>query len=182
MSAIKVGKQLVVMVMLIGAAMLLAACGSSGVGATISPTLTPQPTSIPKSAATPAAVASPTAGSTSAVTDRASLVAALKAAGLTVSDGDKIEQPFLSVAGQTLKVNGQTMQSFEYADSSALAQDAAKISPDGQIATMMITWVEQPHFYKAGRLLVIYPGSDQAVLSALGTVLGSPFANGKSLK
>jgi hypothetical protein len=42
-----------------------------------------------------------------AVEDQASLVAALKVAGATIETGDPISQPFFSVEGNILKVNGQ---------------------------------------------------------------------------
>jgi len=119
----------------------------------------------------------PTLASTQ-VQDRASLIDALKKGGATVSIGDAIQQPFLSVAGQTITVNGGAVQTFEYSDASAMTADASKIGPDGTIKTTSIMWVAQPHFYKAGRLLVIYPGTDAKVLDALKAALGEQFAVG----
>jgi hypothetical protein len=42
----------------------------------------------------------------------------------------------------------------------------------------MLTWVDTPHFYKAGRIIVLYLGSDQAVLDVLNQILGQQFAGG----
>ena len=55
--------------------------------------------------------------------------------------------------------------------------EAAQMAPDGgSNATTMITWVDTPHFYKAGRIIVLYVGSNAAILSLLEEVLGPQFA------
>ena len=69
------------------------------------------------------------------------------------------------------------MHVFEYADESATEADAALISPDGgSIGTSMVTWVAAPHFYKIGKLIVLYVGNDSAVIKVLESVLGPQFA------
>jgi hypothetical protein len=40
----------------------------------------------------------------------------------------------------------------------------------------MVTWVAAPHFYKGGRLIVLYVGEDGGVIEVLDQVLGSQFA------
>ncbi len=153
---------------IIGAVLLLLAlsgCDSSGGGAYGGSGSAP-------ATATPAAAT---------VQDRASLMAALQQGGAKVSSEGAIQQPFLSVSGQSLNVNGQSVQTFEYATAAAMAVDAGKIGPDGSIPTMMISWIAQPHFYKAGRLLVIYPGTDAPTLAALKAALGDPFATGATV-
>lgn len=50
------------------------------------------------------------------VTDYASLVENLRAAGATVEPVGSIIQPFLSVKGNTISVNGENIQVFEYAE------------------------------------------------------------------
>jgi hypothetical protein len=55
--------------------------------------------------------------------------------------------------------------------------DAAQVAPDGgSIGTSMVTWVATPHFYKTGRILVLYVGDDQAILDLLEGALGPQFA------
>jgi hypothetical protein len=39
-------------------------------------------------------------------------------------------------------------------------------------------WVARPYFHKAGRLIVLYVGDDDAVAAVLEEVLGPPFAGG----
>jgi hypothetical protein len=113
------------------------------------------------------------------VEDQASLVAALEAAGATVETGDPISQPFFSVQGNILKVNGADVQVFEYESSEAMELESSQIAPDGSSsATTMITWIDTPHFYKAGKIIVLYIGSDATVLDLLEAALGQQFAGG----
>ena len=121
--------------------------------------------------------ASPTEAQPVPVTEMTSLVDALRAAGATVEPNEPIEQVIFSVGGDILKVNGADVQIFEYETPEAMEADAAKVAPDGgSIGTSMVSWIEPPHFYKAGRILVLYVGQDQAVLDLLSAVLGPQFA------
>jgi hypothetical protein len=123
----------------------------------------------------------PTTTGGGGVTDLASLQTALTQAGLTVAPAGAVQQPFLSSGGQTLTANGQSIQAFEYPDAAAADRDAAKIHPDGTIPNTSVMWGAQPHFYRAGRLLVIYVGTDATVLAALDHVVGPAFATGPNL-
>jgi hypothetical protein len=121
--------------------------------------------------------ASPTEAQPAPVTEMTSLVDALRAAGATVEPSEPIEQVFFSVGGDILKVNGADVQIFEYETPEAMEADAAKVAPDGgSIGTSMVSWIEPPHFYKAGRIIVLYVGQDQAVLDLLTAALGPQFA------
>jgi hypothetical protein len=111
------------------------------------------------------------------VADYVSLIDNLRAAGTTVEPKGEVSQAFFSVKGQVISVNGGEVQVFEYADESAAEADAALISPDGgSIGTTMVTWVAAPHFYKIGKLIVLYVGNDSAVIKVLESVLGPQFA------
>jgi hypothetical protein len=127
----------------------------------------------------PTASASNASPEPRAVEDQASLVAALKAAGATIEMGDPISQPFFSVEGNIIKVNGADVQLFEYESSEAMELESSQIAPDGSSnATTMITWIDTPHFYKAGKIIVLYIGSDATVLDLLKGALGPQFAGG----
>ena len=113
----------------------------------------------------------------SGVNNYATLVDALRAAGMTVESTGEVSQPFLAVPGQQLQVNGGNVQVFEYASAEVAAADANQIAPDGSsTATTMITWVEPPHFYRKDQLLVLYVGSDEAIQDLLTSLLGPQFA------
>lgn len=111
------------------------------------------------------------------VTDYVSLVDALRAEGATVEPAGTVSQPFFSVEGQLIRVNGQDVQVFEYQDEETAQSQAELVSPDGSsVGTSMMTWVGPPHFYQKGSLIVLYVGSGEEVTSVLGTVLGPQFA------
>lgn len=105
------------------------------------------------------------------------LVEALQAAGAEVDPGDPIEQPFLSAPGQIIKVNDADVQVFEYASAETMGLDASQVSEDGSsIGTSMVGWVAAPHFYRSGRLLILYVGEDTTVIDLLESVVGPQFA------
>jgi len=112
-----------------------------------------------------------------AVTDLVSLVDNLRALGASVEPADDIEQVFFSVIGHIIRVNGEDVQVFEYADRAAANSAAALIAPDaGSIGTSMISWVATPHVYKSGRLIVLYIGDNRDITALLQNVLGPQFA------
>jgi len=111
------------------------------------------------------------------VEDQASFLAALQAEGVIAEVVDSVSQGFFSVEGQIITVNGADVQVFEYEDAEAMENDASQVAPDGgSIGTSMVTWIDAPHFYKAGRIIVLYIGRDQTILGALEKVMGPQFA------
>jgi hypothetical protein len=111
------------------------------------------------------------------VTDYVSLIDSLRAAGATVEPAGDISQPFFSVKGNVITVSGEDVHVFEYADADAADSEATTVSPDGSsVGTSMIGWVARPHFYKAGKLIVLYVGDSKAVTDVLESVLGTQFA------
>jgi len=112
-----------------------------------------------------------------AVEDKASLMAALQASGATVEVGDPVTQVFFTPEGSIIKVNGADVQVFEYESAEAMENEASQVAPDGgSIGTSMVTWMDTPHFYKAGRIIGLYVGSDASVLSLLENAIGPQFA------
>lgn len=119
----------------------------------------------------------PAASSPPAVEDQATLLAALQAEGTKIEVGDLITQDFFSAASQTIKVNGADLQVFQYENAAAMEKDASQVAPDGtSIGTSKPLWAGAPHFYKAGRIIVLYLGNDQAILGLLDKLMGAQFA------
>lgn len=113
------------------------------------------------------------------VSDYASLVAHLGAAGAVVGASGTVSQPFFGPQGRVLTVNGGEVQAFEFPSVEEADSVAATISPSGSsIGTSMVGWVAPPHFYKAGRLIVIYVGNASGVINALQAAMGTQFAGG----
>ena len=111
------------------------------------------------------------------VSDINGLVKALRGRGLKVERAGRVSQPFFSVGGSALTVNGDNVQVVRYASARAAAREAGRISPDGSGgATSTAMWVGPPHFHRKGRLIVLHVGSDAAVRDALTALLGPQFA------
>ena len=105
------------------------------------------------------------------------LVERLRATGAEVTVGEPLSQPFFEVIGQIIHVNDEDIQVFEFADETAAENAASQISPDGSsTGTTMITWVAPPHFYRAGKLIVLYVGENEDVINLLVSTLGTQFA------
>jgi len=119
----------------------------------------------------------PTQSKTAAVTDYPSLIKSLRALGAGATAVGDVEQPFFAIKGMMIKVHGEDVQVFQYANAAAADAEATPISRDGMaVGTRKIFWVGQPHFYKQGRLLVLYVGNNDKVLKTLEAVLGQKFA------
>ncbi|MBI4307106.1 MAG: hypothetical protein HY678_12380 [Chloroflexi bacterium] len=104
----------------------------------------------------------------------------LRGTGAEVLETDEeVEQPFFSIPGKLLKVNGQDVQVFEYRNVSAAEEEAKKVSPDGtKIGTSIVSWIGTPHFYRQANTIVLYVGDDASAIAALDKALGEQFAGG----
>jgi hypothetical protein len=112
-----------------------------------------------------------------AATDYADLVDSVRAAGARVETAGEVDQPFFSVKGRMITVHGEDVQVFQYPDATGADAEAALVSPDGSaVGTTTLHWIGSPHFYKKGRLLVLYVGDTARVLKALEAALGRQFA------
>jgi hypothetical protein len=117
------------------------------------------------------------------VRDHVSLVDNLRARGLTVIPLESVVQPFLRGDGTVLAVSGAgvtstQLQSFEYESAQAAAADAATLTPECNPRMTSIMWMGPPHFYRAGRVLVIYVGSDTGMTGLLTELLGPQVCGG----
>jgi len=100
-----------------------------------------------------------------------------RAAGANVATGIRLTQPFFSVGGIVLTVNGEDLQVFEYPDEAAVQADADSISPDANIINdEELAWIAPPHFYRRGNLMILYIGDDPATLRLSEQVIGEQFA------
>lgn len=108
------------------------------------------------------------------------LIDRLAALGAQVESNGEVDQPFFSVKGRTITVDGEDIQIFQYDDPALADAEAALVSPDGSsVGTSKPHWIAAPHFFKGHQLLVLYVGDSGAVLKLLEAALGQPFA-GKS--
>ncbi len=106
------------------------------------------------------------------------LIKQLRSAGANVKlTNERVRQPFFSVAGRVLTINDETLQVFNYRNVSAADAQAKHVAPDGMmIGTSKPSWMAPPHFFKKGRLIVLYVGASESILAILRATLGAQFA------
>jgi len=86
--------------------------------------------------------------------------------------GEQVSQPFFTNSAQIVSVNGNDVQVFEFPDTASRETAQATISSDGTtIDTTMITWLDTPHFWGKGNLIVLYIGNDSATIELISTVM-----------
>ncbi|HXI11169.1 MAG TPA: hypothetical protein VNM92_00790 [Thermoanaerobaculia bacterium] len=105
-----------------------------------------------------------------------SLVAQLREGGLRVETLDEIQQPFFTPPARVISIGDGEAQVYEYVDDKSAATEAARVAPNGSIGGSMPMWIAPPHFFRKGRLIVLYLGSDVRSLGRMRELLGVEFA------
>lgn len=110
------------------------------------------------------------------------LIGTLRGQGATVEVAEVMphsSMPFFSVPAVRLLVGGASVHVFEYASVSEADAQAARVSGDGSsIGATLVDWVSIPHFFRGDRLIVLYVGTDAALILTLERLLGAQFAGG----
>jgi hypothetical protein len=89
----------------------------------------------------------------------------------------------LAAVGTLLCVDGTQLRVYQYANAAARVAVSMGISPDGSRielpstgnatrAIVSVDWVGPPHFFAAGRIIVLVLQDDEKVLRALSRILG----------
>lgn len=89
----------------------------------------------------------------------------------------KDNQKIFSVDKQIVKIKGGELSLYEYPMDSKgkLEGDIKSIQDNGKMINgTTMTWNTAPHFYKKGRVLVVYDGDSQEIIKALNEILGNP--------
>lgn len=97
------------------------------------------------------------------------VIRVLRTAGATVELGDAVEQADVSVAGQSIMINGEEVQIFTYTSAEKLEAQASQLARENDPEA-------EPQFYKLGNMLVRYIGSNTLVRDLLEDVLGAQAA------
>lgn len=108
------------------------------------------------------------------------LVNRLRSKGANVKlTAERVRQPFFSVPGRIININDEGVQVFKFANTSAAEAQAKRVAPDGMtIGTSKPSWMAPPHFFRSGKLIVLYVGANESILKVLQASLGSQFAGG----
>lgn len=117
-----------------------------------------------------------------AVMDYSTLLTNLRASAVSIKEGEEVtKQPFFTVKGRLVAVDGGDIQVFEYPTPAKMETESKYVSPDGYAFTAgnsvtNVSWIAPPHLYKAGRIMVIYVGIDKTITGLLENLLGKQFA------
>lgn len=109
--------------------------------------------------------------------DFASLVDGFEKNGITVKVVETLDDSSFFVPTLVIKANDEMIQVYEF--SSGIEAEAASeiVSKDGtEIGLSVIRWMDEPHFYNKGKLIVQYIGHNPETLSLLESLLGNQFA------
>ncbi|MGQ0794850.1 MAG: hypothetical protein ACT4N5_01535 [Nitrosopumilaceae archaeon] len=111
------------------------------------------------------------------VHDYASLIDALEKKGITAEGVEILEDSSFSVPTLVISVNGENLQVYEFSSATEAQNAALLVSEDGtEIGTSIIRWIDTPHFYTQGNLIVLYVGHTQEMLNLLESLLDRQFA------
>ena len=121
------------------------------------------------------------------VTDYSTLLRYLRDSGAAIVEEGEIDEEFFDIEGRRVAVNESAIEVYEYANAEAMEAEASCVSPDGFGFTFktensdiwevcQVSWINPPHFYKAGRIIVFYCGDNGSIINLLGNALGTQFA------
>jgi hypothetical protein len=122
------------------------------------------------------------ARSVPAASDIASLTESLEVAGFAVqapSQLGPVDAGLFEAEGALVVASKEKLLAFEFSDAATAGEAALRVSPDGSgIGHKYVNWSAVPHYFRSGRLIVIYDGTQKPVLNALAAAMGPVFAGG----
>lgn len=107
----------------------------------------------------------------------------LTAAGLSVQDlamPDRIDAGLFNTTSALITASREKVLAYEFSSEAEAEAAASKVSPDGSgIGLKYVNWRATPHFYRRGKLIVIYEGEQKLMTDTLSAALGPRFAGGE---
>jgi len=89
----------------------------------------------------------------------------------------QLTESFIGAVPKIIKIDNAEAQIFEYSNESEMERNSAEINSDGSsVGNTMITWIDKPHFFKRGKIIMLYLGKDNNTLAKIEKILGKQFA------
>ena len=111
------------------------------------------------------------------VNDLNSFVMALKSRGVAVDLKEEIDDSSFSVPIKVFSVGGADIQVYEFVSELEMKKSQETVSRDGtQIGTSVIRWIDDPHFFSQGKIIVQYIGHNPEIMKLLDFYSGKQFA------
>jgi hypothetical protein len=108
------------------------------------------------------------------------LVAVLAQGGGSISFVEVLPtsaHPYFRMPAARYVLNAESLYAFEYPSASEASREAGRIAPNGaSVGATQISWMSDPHFYRAGSVIVLYLGAQASTLDLLRSVLGQQIA------
>ena len=100
-------------------------------------------------------------------------VGQLKDHGLTaVMIGKITRRPYFTVEGNTVALNGDSIQVFEYPDHQSAVNDGSTLANRYSASSRSDAWKRDIHLYVDGTLVIFYMGSQNSIVSVLDAYAG----------
>jgi len=113
----------------------------------------------------------------SEVYNYSSFIDGLEKNGASMELVEILEDTPFSIPGFVVLVNGEHIQVYEFFSETKTLEASIMISQDGtEIGTSIIRWIDEPHFYSKGNVIVQYIGHNPEMLNLLDSLLGNQFA------
>ena len=113
----------------------------------------------------------------SEVYNYSSFIDGLEKNGASMELVEILEDTPFSIPGFVVLVNGEHIQVYEFFSETKTLEASLLISQDGtEIRTSVIRWIDEPHFYSKGNVIVQYIGHNPEMLNLLDSLLGNQFA------
>lgn len=111
------------------------------------------------------------------VSDYATLREAINSRGLGVELVEELEDSVFSAPAKVISIAGIQVQVFEFASEQDAMSASQTVSEDGtEVGLSVIRWIDTPHFYTQGNIIVLYVGQNPEMLNLLDSILGNQFA------
>ena len=101
----------------------------------------------------------------------------VEAKGYIAKQVEETEKPYFSAENTNYIINNEKFSVYQYnkEDKIKLEDDIKSITDNGmKINGVSMNWSKAPHIYKKGRIVVIYNGDNEIVLTEAKEILGQP--------
>ncbi|MGH9999426.1 MAG: hypothetical protein ACRD90_06160, partial [Nitrosopumilaceae archaeon] len=106
-----------------------------------------------------------------------SFIDALEKKGITAEVVEILEDSSFSVPTIVVSMNGENLQVYEFPSATEAQNATLLVSEDGtEIGTSIIRWIDTPHFYTQGNIIVLYVGHTAETMNLLDSLLDKQFA------
>ena len=105
----------------------------------------------------------------------AQLAEALRKAGAEVAETQKAGLPYFGMPAYVWQVNASEVQAYEFAGVAEREAVSSTIAADGSVVRgIKAAWTDRPNIWAAGKLIVLYQGTDGGTILLLSGLLGDP--------